>query len=247
MSNVVDETGNTYGYLTVIERAENSKDGRARWKCRCKCGNEVIVLGKHLRSGNTKSCGCYQKERAIESNELRGGDLTGRRFGKLVAIKPDGYVVHSSGKRSRLWLCQCDCGNICHVQHQYLTYGDTNSCGCINSIGNITINQLLNKSGYKYKSEYQFKDFICITNPYQFDFGLLDDNENLLALIEYQGDIHFTYNDKGWNNKERFEDCVKRDKIKQEYCKTHKIPLYYITYKDNIEEKLGEILNEVYG
>lgn len=54
-----NELGNTYGYLTVIARAENTKEGRAQWLCRCKCGNEVVVLGKHLRSGNTKSCGCY--------------------------------------------------------------------------------------------------------------------------------------------------------------------------------------------
>ena len=72
-----NEIGNIYGYLTVISRAENNKEGRAQWLCRCKCGNELIVLGKHLRSGNTKSCGCYQKERAIASNQLRGGDLTG--------------------------------------------------------------------------------------------------------------------------------------------------------------------------
>ena len=57
-----NEIGNTYGYLTVIERAENTKEGRAQWRCQCKCGNTVIVLGKHLRSGNTKSCGCYKKE-----------------------------------------------------------------------------------------------------------------------------------------------------------------------------------------
>lgn len=59
MGTLIDETGNKYGYLTVIERALNNKDGRAAWKCRCKCGKEIIVSGKSLRSGNTKSCGCY--------------------------------------------------------------------------------------------------------------------------------------------------------------------------------------------
>ena len=247
MSKLKDEIGNVYGYLTVIERAPNNKEGRAMWKCRCKCGNEVIVLGKHLRSGNTKSCGCYQKEKAIESNEKRGGDLTGKRFGKLVALKPDGYVVSPNGKRRRLWLCQCDCGNLCHIQHQYLNYGDTNSCGCINSIGNMTINRLLNKSGHKYQSEYWFKDFICNTYPYQFDFALFNEDNELLGLIEYQGDIHFTYSNRGWNNKESFESRVQRDKIKKEYCENHNIKLFYITYKDDIEEKLEEILNELYS
>ena len=67
MGGLKNEIGNTYGYLTVIERAENTKEGRAQWLCKCKCGKTTIVLGKYLRSGNTKSCGCYQKEQAAKS------------------------------------------------------------------------------------------------------------------------------------------------------------------------------------
>jgi len=244
---VKDEIGNVYGYLTVIERAPNNKEGRAMWKCKCKCGNEVIVMGKHLRSGNTKSCGCYQKERATESNLKRGGDLTGKRFGKLVVLEEAGFYKKTDRYNVRLWKCQCDCGNICLIQHQYLACGDTRSCGCINSVGNMTINRLLNLSGYKYESEYWFNDFICNTRPYQFDFALLNNDNKLLGLIEYQGDIHFTYREDSWNDKKAFEERIKRDKIKFEYCKKNNIKLYYITYKDNIEEKLKEILNELYS
>lgn len=53
MGKIIDEIGKTYGYLTVIARAENTKDKRAQWVCRCKCGNEVIVTGKLLRNGHT--------------------------------------------------------------------------------------------------------------------------------------------------------------------------------------------------
>ena len=247
MGKVIDEIGNTYGYLTVLERAPNNKEGRAMWKCKCKCGNELVVLGKHLRSGNTKSCGCYQRERATESNLKRGGDLTGRRFGKLVVLHEEGFITGSNGKRRRLWRCQCDCGNTCLVQHQYLTYGDTKSCGCINSVGNITITRLLNQYGCKYETEYWFRDFICNTRPYQFDFALLKEDNSLLGLIEYQGDIHFTYRDIGWNTKDKFEERVRRDKAKFDYCQKNGIKLYYITYKDDIEEKLKEILNELYS
>lgn len=247
MSKIINEIGNTYGYLTVIERAQNDKDGHTMWKCRCKCGNELIVLGKHLRSGNTKSCGCYQRERATESNLKRGGDLTGQRFGKLVVLRENGFVTGSDGKRRRLWECQCDCGNICNVQHQYLAFGDTNSCGCINSIGNVTINRLLTLSNIKFQTEYYFNDFICNTNPYRFDFAILNDNNELLCLIEYQGDIHFKYRNSGWNTKEKFEERVRRDKEKFDYCQSHNIKLYYITYKEDIEEKVKEILHELYS
>ena len=33
------------------------------WLCKCDCGKEVIVQGAHLRSGKTKSCGCYQRDK----------------------------------------------------------------------------------------------------------------------------------------------------------------------------------------
>ena len=57
----INEIGNTYGYLTVIDTAP-SKNSRAMWLCKCKCGNECIVSGKQLRSGGTKSCGCLKRE-----------------------------------------------------------------------------------------------------------------------------------------------------------------------------------------
>ena len=33
MSKIIDETGNTYYYLTVIERAPNAPNGKAKWLC----------------------------------------------------------------------------------------------------------------------------------------------------------------------------------------------------------------------
>lgn len=78
MSKVKDETGNTYHYLTVIERIESNSDGKARWKCRCKCGKEVNVVGVYLRNGDVKSCGCYQKERTHEASlKYKVGETVG--------------------------------------------------------------------------------------------------------------------------------------------------------------------------
>lgn len=76
---LIDETGNTYGYLTVLRRAENvpPKDGRAQWVCRCKCGKEIITTGKSLRTGSKLSCGCMKKtagefrvEQLLEENKI---------------------------------------------------------------------------------------------------------------------------------------------------------------------------------
>lgn len=54
----IDETGNVYGKLTVLCRAENTAFGQAKWKCQCECGTITIVSGNQLRMGGTRSCGC---------------------------------------------------------------------------------------------------------------------------------------------------------------------------------------------
>lgn len=243
MGTLINEVGNVHGYLTVIERAPN-KDGRAMWKCRCKCGNEVVVLGKHLRSGNTKSCGCYQKERAIQSNMDRVGSLVGQKIGKLQVLEEVGFITRASGKRNRVYKCLCDCGNYCEIQHTYLACGDTISCGCIRSKGEFQIEQLLKEHNIKYKKEYSFEDLIDKL-PLRFDFAILNDEEELICLIEFQGKQYYDKNNGFYS-----EDLVKHDKIKQEYCKEGDIPLIIIDYKrdhditwEELESKLEEYIH----
>lgn len=71
-----DLTGHIYGRLTVLEQTEDyvSPDGRHHcvWLCQCSCENKTVlpVRGTQLRSGNTQSCGCLQKERIKESNKI---------------------------------------------------------------------------------------------------------------------------------------------------------------------------------
>lgn len=72
MGKLIDLTGQQFGRLLVIERAENSSDGRAQWYCQCKCGNYTIVRGKDLRRMHTTSCGCFGAERRKESTTVHG-------------------------------------------------------------------------------------------------------------------------------------------------------------------------------
>lgn len=57
-------------------------------------------------------------------------DLTGRRYGKLVAVEFVGFKQFST-ERKRMWRCRCDCGNELVTAAMYLNGGSTNSCGCI--------------------------------------------------------------------------------------------------------------------
>lgn len=138
MGKPIDLTGSKFNRLTVISRAENSKDGRARWLCRCDCGNERIISGKCLRNGHTQSCGCLNKEITSKNSFI---DRTGERFGRLTVLsRADDYVA-KNGKHHVRWNCICDCGNVAVVDVTQLVTGHTKSCGCLKdeklSVGNI--------------------------------------------------------------------------------------------------------------
>lgn len=73
-----DLTGQKFGRLSVIRRAErtpdiNPSDRSARWLCKCDCGNTIIVSAHSLKSGNTRSCGCFGRE-ARHINFRKHGD-----------------------------------------------------------------------------------------------------------------------------------------------------------------------------
>lgn len=61
-----DLSGQRFGRLQVVDEAksriEPSGARRYMWRCKCDCGNEVIVYASNLRTGHTKSCGCLEKQ-----------------------------------------------------------------------------------------------------------------------------------------------------------------------------------------
>lgn len=69
MSKAIDLTGQRFGRLTVLSRAENTKAEQAKWLCKCDCGRTKVISGYHLRSEQITSCGCYQRERASECSK----------------------------------------------------------------------------------------------------------------------------------------------------------------------------------
>lgn len=65
--------GMIFGRLHVINFAGANAKGDSFWVCMCNCGKVRKVRGRNLRSGNTTSCGCYQKERASASALRQSG------------------------------------------------------------------------------------------------------------------------------------------------------------------------------
>ena len=88
--------GQVFGRLTVIDFDGivfvGSKNKRRRsWLCKCVCGSDVCAITESLKSGNTKSCGCFQKDILARLRRTHG-QTTGR------TVTPE-YRIYAALKR----------------------------------------------------------------------------------------------------------------------------------------------------
>jgi hypothetical protein len=67
----IDLTGKRFGRLTVVKRAF-SVGKVVKWECQCDCGNITFVATAYLNNGNSKSCGCLQREKAHVATKTHG-------------------------------------------------------------------------------------------------------------------------------------------------------------------------------
>lgn len=101
-SKIKDETGNIYGYLTVLSRntdPSQRKDGRAMWNCQCKCGNTCIVSGKALRENHVTSCGCRTQslgEEAVEKFLIKNNFNYAKEY--LVQVRKELIYQHHKAR-----------------------------------------------------------------------------------------------------------------------------------------------------
>jgi hypothetical protein len=109
---------------------------------------------------------------------------------------------------------------------------------CKSSKGEREIIKLLEQYKLLYIHQKKFDDCKNVTNLI-FDFYIPDIN----LCIEYNGMQHYKPI-KHFGGSEGLKITKKRDNIKKEYCKSKKINYKVISYKDNIENKIDEILNE---
>ena len=220
MPNYKDLTNQHFGRWTVINITNKRTSSQGIiWHCRCECGTERDVDGYLLRSGQSKSCGCLQKELAAEQAKKGRIDLTGQRFGKLIAL----YPIYSGDKNIHTkWHCKCDCGNECDIDMGNLRAGKSKSCGCTQSVEEENIIKILTKNNIPFIYQYKNENFDKLK---EFDFYI-----NNQYILEYDGSQHFKYTGSGWNTQEHFERTRHNDLIKNKYCFDNDIPIIRIPY-----------------
>ena len=214
-----DLTGRKIGRWIVQYVTDKRTSNRGKiYHCICECGNEKDVPAETLKKGESQSCGCLHKELAAERCRQGRIDLTGQRFGKLVAL----YPIYSGSKYEHTkWHCKCDCGNELDIDMGNLRQGFSQSCGCTQSKQEENIIKLLSVNNIPFQYQYRFNDFAVK----EFDFFI-----NNQYIIEFDGQQHFHCTGTGWDTEEHFNRTRQSDKEKNKYCFEHNIPLIRIPY-----------------
>ena len=231
-----DTIGKSFGRLTAIEYC-GIKNNEAIYKFQCTCGNTVIKSLHSVKTRNTNSCGCV----VSDAMKKRIKSLIGQRFGLLIVEKYIG--VDQNG--STTFNCLCDCGGQIVVSRSSLITHNTKSCGCISSIGQNNIKNILDTNKILYKPEYTFSDLIADKNkPLRYDFGILNETGDVVRLVEFDGPQHYCAYEY-FGGEEKFLKTQANDTLKNQYALSHNIPLvripYYkrddIRYEDIFEDK----------
>lgn len=224
---LIDLRGKEFPNYVVIGRIENivhpNGSSSTAWLCQCCCENLFVSTTQRILENRTNSCGCkrYKYE-----------DITGFRFGMLVAMYRN--------EDTKLWVCKCDCGTIKEFSIGHLKAGNIYSCGCYkSSVGEKSVKEYLDANKIKYKKEYWFDELRSYSNmPLRFDFAILDQNKNPIALIEYQGKQHFIDTDFGRQQREI------TDQMKKDFCISVNIPLFEIRYDEDINTACDKIIQQ---
>ena len=103
-------------------------------------------------------------------------------------LKRDLNHPQNGQKKRTYWLCKCKCGNIASIERTHLVNRTKVSCGCKNSIGEYNIHKILTANNILYISQYTNSDLKTDRGGFlRFDFAILDEDQNIARLIEFDG------------------------------------------------------------
>ena len=116
MPAALDLTGDTFGRLTVVARAEKDRWGAWLWNCRCACGRVVAVRAATLASGRTSACASCATTAAKTTHGQTGTALYGRWRAMLARCEDPG---------NRAWANYGGRGiEVCPEWHDFKVFAD---------------------------------------------------------------------------------------------------------------------------
>ena len=125
---------------------------------------------------------------------MTGIDITGQRFGRLVAIELIPKEERTWSNKERAWRCKCDCGNEVIVRQRSLRGARmTQSCGCVRKLEAFLATNGVKGLDREYLESFgDFDKFLFIHKAIRSTIGI-----ELMSLEEYKDYIeHFYYDDQ---------------------------------------------------
>ena len=218
------------------DRLHTTDASRAPWSTRCrKCS-----AGGKKRAMDTLWHNEAKTTEQIAQNKVN--DLSGQYFGDLFVIKRMGT---NKGAHS-LYECRCSCGNIEIITDTALKRDGKYVCSkCQNNLSNGEkyIKNILEAKKVKYSQQYIFDNLLGDAKPLRFDFALLTEEKKPYVLIEFQGQQHYKPVEY-FGGQERFEQQVRYDNKKREYCKKNNLTLIEFPYTME-PEKIKETIDKI--
>lgn len=265
---VIDKKLNCAEYRKIYTEltGETTVNKNAHYLCHNEiCGIETYiertVIKRALENNTpcmTKCRGCVDGSKAESchySTMARVKPLTkipdrstkvkvGKQYGnfKVLSIQSSG---HYSDHQRRATVECIHCGHIQDCRFDTLMEGKV-SCECFRSrsSGEMLIWHYLKEHNIPHMSEYTFDDLYGDSGQLRYDFAIFDNNNNLIALIEFDGEQHFKPVEY-FKGTAGFEQRQCYDAIKDNYAIAQKLPLLRIKYTDFF--KIYEILDNFFN
>ena len=208
-----------------------SKNGKAQVKAICPyCKKEFIGYPKTLKNGDCKSCGCLKKQTSLKNLEKANLNRESTRLFYKGQTINNFYIIEdikapeNTDKISWVKAVCPFCHYAFNTRMKDIKSGNTKSCGCIKSHGEQKISEIFNMNNIIYQKQYT--PGVKYKKPLHFDFAVLNEQNEVLYCLEYDGKQHFE--NSLWS--EDFELIKLRDEIKNKWCKENDIPLIRIPY-----------------
>lgn len=219
----LERVGLHFNSLLIKRYIGQFKPNQTIYEFEClKCGKTFQRTWESVFKNDTKDCGCALLAKKVQTRDSIIGDTVGK-----LTIKK---YVGMDERCDYLYECECECGNTKIVSRSNLIKKSVQSCGCLISVGENTITDILKENHISFIKQVSFPDLKSPLNGIpKYDFGILDGNNNIIRLIEFDGEQHQkAYNYFG--GEEKFKKIQTNDSLKNQYALSHNIPLVRIPY-----------------
>jgi hypothetical protein len=242
--NVHDLTSGSHTHVKFICdycNGKNQIEESSKWKAYKK----LLIQRKTTNKDCCSHGDCKNKKvhETFINNLFESKETLGHKFPNLInewsSKNSTDPFMYSHGSEAIVWW---ECKNNHEWKDSVLHRTNGRGCPiCGESKGEQKVRKFLEINKINFEAQYDIKGLIGVNGGLlKFDFSILDSKNNLICLIEYDGEFHFGK----YFEDQKYENTLIHDERKNNYCKNSNIPLLRIPYWqfDNIEEILHEEL-----